>query len=242
MGLRQPQTYFAFRQFTIHQERCAMKVSTDACIQGAWLPLDNGIRRVLDVGTGTGLLSLMLAQRGAQLIIDAIEIEPAAVVQATQNVQASPFAPQIKVIEADARIFEPSFLYDLIVCNPPFFSQDLTGPDAARNAVRHDALLSAADIISLAGRALQPTGRLCIMWPPRRMEAWEALMRNAGFHNHAMLTVRNKEGARASSIISLWGRYTAAFCRDETLIIRVPDGSYTADFIHLLQDFYLRLS
>src|ERR1700739_4799939 len=96
-------SYFQFKQFTIAQDRCAMKVTTDACIQGAWTPLRPGIRRALDVGAGTGLLSLMLAQRNPDIIIDAIEADPAAAAQAAENAASSTWRDRVNIICADAR-------------------------------------------------------------------------------------------------------------------------------------------
>lgn len=103
-------SWFQFKRFTIHQDRCAMKVSTDACIQGAWTPLKQGVKRILDIGCGTGLLTLMLAQRTESAIIDAIELDEDAALQAKENVQKSPWKDRIKVIQADVR--------DYFSCNP----------------------------------------------------------------------------------------------------------------------------
>src|SRR5437763_1278410 len=113
------QSYFQFKQFTIHQDHCAMKVSTSACIQGAWTPIPDNAGSALDVGTGTGLLSLMLAQRAPQLSIDSIEIDAIAAAQANENVHQSPFADHIHLMQCDAKEYNPEKKYDLIICNPP---------------------------------------------------------------------------------------------------------------------------
>ena len=239
--MRKSQNYFAFKQFTIQQEHCAMKVSTDACIQGAWTPLSKQIHTVLDVGTGTGLLSLMLAQRAPQLKIDALEIDADASKQASENITNSTFAERIRVINEDAKVFNPTHRYDLIVCNPPFFSQDLVGPNVHRNSVRHDELLKAEDLVSLARRGLEDDGALCIMWPERRTAEWTALMHEADFHLCDELLVRNNTGARISSIISLWRTNLTEPFRSDTLFIRNESGNYSPEFVALLRDFYLRL-
>jgi tRNA1Val (adenine37-N6)-methyltransferase len=111
-------TWFQFRNFTLQQDRCAMKITTDACIQGAWTPLAPMPQNVLDIGTGTGLLALMLAQRFPEVHIDAVEYDQSAAAQAQENTDASPFAARIRVINADIRSFSAETQYDNIICNP----------------------------------------------------------------------------------------------------------------------------
>ena len=113
--------YFQFKQFTVRQQHCAMKVGTDGTLLGAWSQASAGLCRVLDVGTGTGLIALMMAQRYPEAQVIAIDIDEKAVFQAQENVSASPFADRIKVLEADVQTFEDSVKFDSIVCNPPFF-------------------------------------------------------------------------------------------------------------------------
>eukprot|EP01136_Pigoraptor_vietnamica_P012822 Opistho-1_new@53158 len=113
--------YFQFKQFTIHQDKCAMKVSTDACIQGAWTPIANDVVHVLDIGTGTGLLSLMLAQRNSNIHIDAIELDADAARQAQENISASPWADRVDVMQGDVTAYQFAKQYDMVICNPPFF-------------------------------------------------------------------------------------------------------------------------
>src|SRR6185369_1848613 len=118
-------SYFQFKQFTIHQDRCAMKVTTDACLFGAWVAekvksQKSKIKNLLDIGTGTGLLSLMYSQKNSNCTIDAIEINEEAYEQAKENVAASPFAEQVHVMKGDVRTFLLDKKYDLIISNPPF--------------------------------------------------------------------------------------------------------------------------
>ncbi|HEX5652644.1 MAG TPA: methyltransferase, partial [Chitinophagaceae bacterium] len=127
-------SWFRFKQFTIHQDRCAMKVTTDACLFGAWVteqilnadkltPITEA-RKILDIGTGSGLLALMLAQQTAHSI-DALEIDQQAFEQARENIQASSWPDSIAMIHADARTFQPEFHYDIIISNPPFYEKEL---------------------------------------------------------------------------------------------------------------------
>src|SRR5205085_2984467 len=120
-------SYFQFKQFRVQQEATAMKVSTDACIQGAWTPIEPFVKNVLDIGTGTGLLSLMVAQRNNHILIDAIELDENAAQQATENIHASPWGDRINIVNGDIRNYTFNRQYDLIICNPPFFQNSLLG-------------------------------------------------------------------------------------------------------------------
>ena len=113
-----------------------MKVSTDACIQGAWTPVTDNVKHVLDIGTGTGLLSLMLAQRYSNITIDAIEIDADACGQAKENIAASPWADRIKLTEIDINDYAPAQRYDMIICNPPFFLNTLLGSAPSRGSIK----------------------------------------------------------------------------------------------------------
>ncbi|MGN6568280.1 MAG: tRNA1(Val) (adenine(37)-N6)-methyltransferase, partial [Flavipsychrobacter sp.] len=139
--------YFQFKQFRIEQDKCAMKVSTDACIQGAWTPIHDHVRHVLDIGTGTGLLSLMLAQRDPRMHIDAVELDEQAATQAKENIVSSPFSERIDIIHGDAKEYQANQQYDLIICNPPFFQNSLLGDNSKRNTARHTLSFSYEDLL-----------------------------------------------------------------------------------------------
>ena len=113
---------FTFKQFVVQQDRCAMKVGTDGTLLGAWAELVKADGRILDIGTGTGLIAMMMAQRYPEARITAIDIDEMAVLQAVDNVNASPFADRIEVFQADVNAFEPTEKFNSIVCNPPFFN------------------------------------------------------------------------------------------------------------------------
>src|SRR5688572_25058776 len=135
-----PNTYFQFKQFTIHQDRSAMKVTTDACLFGAWCAteINQDNKRLLDIGTGTGLLSLMIAQKN-KLLIDAVEIEEQAAVQAVENVKASPWKESVHVIHKNIRDFNSEKKYNYIISNPPFYENELSGERMEKNIAHHDA-------------------------------------------------------------------------------------------------------
>ena len=233
-------SYFDFKQFRIMQDQCAMKVSTDACIQGAWTQLSAGNIHILDIGAGTGLLSLMLAQRHPQSMIDALEMDTAAAEQAALNVTASPFAQQITVHATDARTFAADHPYDLIICNPPFFKNSLHGPQAARNQARHNISLQQEDLLALMNHHLSPQGTASILWPITESMQWQELAARHGWVQQQLLSFRDKDSARISRTVGIYARYGSP-APAQLLSIKEPDGTYTAAFKALLQPFYLHL-
>src|SRR5262245_58656662 len=139
-----PNSYFQFKQFVIHQEHCAMKVTTDGCLFGAWVAASKAGnaaagKHVLDIGTGTGLLSLMYAQKHPHAQIDAIEIDEAAAQQAADNFAASPWQKRLQLIHSDIKDYRPSHPYDTIISNPPFYENQLSSGNAKKNMAHHSS-------------------------------------------------------------------------------------------------------
>lgn len=233
-------SYFQFKQFTVNQGRCAMKVSTDACIQGAWTPLRPGIRRVLDIGTGTGLLSLMIAQRLHDTSIDAIELDEEAVLQARENVSSSPFADRIQIILGDAALWETERRYDLIICNPPFFKSALLGPDKPRNAARHIDSLDAATLAQVVLNYLDPQGVASFLWPVQEFESFKEVADKAGLHLVRQLSIRHRPAAPETRVVSLWQKTPLGYEKEELTIKSSVEG-YSEEFAALLKPFYLAL-
>ena len=238
--------YFQFKQFRIDQADCAQKVSTDACILGAAADL-TGATRVLDLGTGTGLLALMAAQRAPAATIEAIEIDPAAAAQAAANAAASPWANRIRVHPlslADYAAAQPG-LFSHIICNPPFFRRSLAPPDAARATARHESAgsLTFGDIIRFAAGHLAPGGTLTVLLPPPEMQQFAHEAAAAGLPEQARLVVRHRPGGRATRCISAFGAGAPGLIRESesSLVIQEADGAYSADFRALLGGFYLAL-
>ena len=157
--------YFQFKQFTVHQQHCAMKVGTDGTLLGAWAKASEGACSILDIGTGTGLIALMMAQRYPQAQVTAIDIDDRAVRQAKDNVSASPFADRINVIKADVLTFNEEEKYDSIVCNPPFFEDSLTCPDPQRTEARHTVSLGYRQLMEAAFRLLKYDGCFSLIIP-----------------------------------------------------------------------------
>ena len=173
--------YFQFKQFTVHQQHCAMKVGTDGTLLGAWALASESPCRILDIGTGTGLIALMMAQRYPQAKVTAIDIDDGAVRQAKENVSASPFADRINVIKADVLTVEEEEKYDSIVCNPPFFEDSLTCPDPQRTEARHTVSLGYRQLMEAAFRLLKDDGHFSLIIPSDCRERLESEAHLRGF-------------------------------------------------------------
>ena len=185
---------FTFKQFVVRQERCAMKVGTDGTLLGAWAEMDRKDGRVLDIGTGTGLMALMMAQRYPEARVTAIDIDEMAVSQADENVKASPFADRIKVLQADVNTFETTEKFDSIVCNPPFFNNALICPDNLRTQARHTTSLSYQQLMAAAWRLLNDEGVVSLIIPNDFFHQLENEVRLAGFFLTRVYGVRTIYG------------------------------------------------
>ena len=155
---------FTFKQFSVHQDRCAMKVGTDGTLLGAWTFAPNAECRILDIGTGTGLIALMMAQRYPRAFITAIDIDSDACAQAKENVNNSPYKDRIEVICCDIRDYE-SDMFDVIVSNPPYFNNSLECPDSKRSIARHSVILGYDALINSVRHLLKDNGTFSMIAP-----------------------------------------------------------------------------
>ena len=218
---------FQFKQFTVEQELCAMKVGTDGVLLGAWA---KGGQRILDAGTGTGVIAMMLAQRYPGARVTAIDIDEGAVRQAQQNVTKSPFAAQVTVLQETLQ--EHQGEYDAIVSNPPFFIDSLAAPDEQRNMARHTATLTYAELMQTAYRLLSDEGELSVVVPfdyRQRMED-EAIF--VGFFPSRVCAVKTTERKPAKRYLLAFRKHPCP-CEKEQLTI----GS--EDYQALTSAFYL---
>ncbi|MEY4282368.1 MAG: hypothetical protein RLZ39_1780, partial [Bacteroidota bacterium] len=211
-------TYFQFKQFTIHQGDCAMKVSTDACIQGAWAQVPSGCKRILDVGCGTGLLALMLAQRFSNCIIDAIEIDERAAAQARRNVAESIFAKQINILHADALSYSFEHTYDFIICNPPFFSNSLKGPNNNRNLARHQQELTLSTLFTLFQKNTSSTAQVCILLPVDEFAAFERIVSAYNWFVNKKLFIKPMDSKTANRVVAICSSVNTD-CDQQELVI-----------------------
>jgi tRNA1Val (adenine37-N6)-methyltransferase len=235
--------WFRFKQFTVHHDRCAMKVTTDACLFGAWvaskMQQHGAIKNVLDIGTGTGLLSLILAQPFLNIQIDAIELEENAAQQALENVHQSPFANRIRVIHQDILCFEPDRKYDLVICNPPFHEQQLASPDSNKNKAHHDASLTLKDLAIRCRDLLSPLGSIAVLLPYYRKEEALQLFGEHGFSAAAICDVKQSHSHGFFRTMLLLSHDEKATSEMECIIIKNADQQYSPEFVTLLKDYYL---
>jgi tRNA1Val (adenine37-N6)-methyltransferase len=237
-------SFFQFKQFTVHQEFCAMKVSTDSCIFGATVAeafAAKGLQAAnyLDIGAGTGLLSLMLAQK-TSAFIDAVEIDKNASEQAKNNFDASPFKERLSVYNSDILHFNSSKKYDGIICNPPFFEGDLQSPDEKKNTAKHDTSLTLQQLLFISDNHLKDEGTLAVLLPYHRVDDFitEAVVQN--FYVEEKILVRNSlHHPYFRGILFLSKINTLSITRQ--LVIKNETGNYTGEFISLQKDYYLYL-
>lgn len=230
---------FRFKQFVVEDELCAMKVGTDGVLLGAWADVSDGCR-LLDAGTGSGLIALMLAQRNTKAHITAIDIDSGAVCQARANVERASWYERISVECADMRTYLSDSLFDHIVTNPPYFVDSVPSPDMARTMARHTTSLSFTDIVNSAVRMLCNGGRLSVVLPTEQA----AMFRREAFGRlwlTRLLDVSSREGELPKRTLMEFILSDAPVMpRVESLAIYSADGSYSDCYRQLTSDFYLK--
>ncbi len=248
--LRQEIVMFTFKQFAIRQDQVAMKVCTDACVLGAVANVgatdDTTQTRLLDIGTGTGLLALMAAQRNPAAHIDAIDIDEVAVEQATENVANSPFANRVRVWHRRVQAFMPGTDYDRILTNPPFYTNHLRPPNPAAARALHTDDLPFVDLIAAVRRLLKSDGQWWVLLPPYQTDQLVKLAQKADLHPFRQLALHHQANKPAFRIVTGFAiipvgatSVGATNAAQESLVIREVDQTYTSAYRALLRDFYL---
>lgn len=231
--------YFQFKQFTIYQDQTAMKVGTDGVLLGAWADLSKA-DTVLDIGTGTGLIALMAAQRNPRAAIDAVEINPAAYRQATENIAQSPWPERIKVYPDSIFCYHPDKRYDHIVCNPPFFIQSTPAPDTARNMARHCENFTHNALIKAVLRLLSPSGKFSVILPADEAFSFIGKTRETSLCLKRQTQIYPNPGKKIKRLLMEFVEYP---CIPETttLTLEISRHNYTEEYIRLTREFYLHM-
>ena len=231
---------FTFKQFVVRQDRCAMKVGTDGTLLGAWAEMERDDGRVLDIGTGTGLIALMMAQRYPEAKVTAIDIDEMAVSQAVENVQGSSFADRIEVFQADVNTFEPTEMFDSIVCNPPFFNNALICPDNQRTQARHTLSLSYQQLMVAAWRLLRDEGVFSLIIPNDFFQQLESEAHLAGFFLTRVFGVRTIEGKPIKRYLIELRKYPYIELIKKDVMIEDEPNVRSIWYRELTKNFYIK--
>ncbi|WP_042860733.1 tRNA1(Val) (adenine(37)-N6)-methyltransferase [Dickeya sp. NCPPB 3274] len=233
---------FTFKQFFVAHDRCAMKVGTDGVLLGAWAPLREA-SRILDIGCGSGLIALMLAQRsGGRVPVDGVELDAAASEQAADNAAASPWAESIRIHQTDILAYARTAAarYSLIVSNPPYFTPGVDCASAQRAQARYTATLTHQTLLDCASRLLTSDGRFCVVLPVQAADNFVTLAQQLAWHADAWVEVADNAARPVNRVLLSLGRQPATLDRT-SLIIRDDNRRYSASFQALARDFYLSM-
>ena len=233
---------FKFKDFTVHQDRCAMKIGTDGVLLGAWTPLENHPYSVLDIGAGTGVIALMLAQRSSAELIDAIEIDDAAYEQCVENFERSPWNDRLFCYHASLEEFveEIDDKYDLIISNPPFYSEDYKTDNTQRDTARFVDALPFEHLLESTSKLLSEAGVFSVVIPFKEEESFIASAKTFGLFPFGILRVKGQPQSKIKRSLIAFSFRKSAIKIDE-LIIETARHDYTEAYIHLTQAFYLKM-
>ncbi|MBN8643062.1 MAG: methyltransferase [Flavobacteriales bacterium] len=234
---------FQFKQFSIHQDRCAMKIGTDAVLLGAWCPIDNKPFSILDIGAGTGILSLMLAQRTSAEQIDAIEIDEDAYEQCVENFEASPWSDRLFCFHAglDEFVDEPEDEYDIIISNPPFYSENYKTDNDSRDLARFQDALPFEELVDAASLLLSENGIFAVIIPFKEEERFIDLCAEAELFPVKVTRVKGSHTTPIVRSLLAFKRYELSVLEADELVIEINRHEYTDDYINLTKEFYLKM-
>ena len=231
-------SHFDFKQFRIHHDRCAMKVGTDGVLLGAWANVKDN-ENILDIGTGTGLIALMLAQR-ANAHITGVEIDPEAAAQATQNASESPFSQQVRIVNTDIKDYPYEPKYDNIVSNPPFFKESVLPPKDSRATARHCAGLPLETLVEEAKKRLRANGLFQVILPHSEVSRFVGLCALKEMSLLRLTEICTKEGKPFKrALLCFINQIEATGTTRDILYLTGPDGGRSAGYQALTKDFYL---
>lgn len=236
-----PNPYFKFKRFTVYHDKCAMKVGTDAVLIGAWTDISDAAN-ILDVGTGTGIIALMLAQRSEDSIpIDAIDIDKDAIIQAGENIKNSPFY-RINCYHNSFQQYcaNINHQYDLIVSNPPYFSESLCSPDQKRTIARHTQSLKLEEFFQIASQLLSKKGRISIIFPYTEKNTLLRLARETSLYPSRITDVHPTPSSKPIRVLIEFSCIEKKI-EEKDLVIEKERHVYSDEFTALAQEFYLKL-
>jgi tRNA1Val (adenine37-N6)-methyltransferase len=234
---------FTFKQFSVEQDRCAMKIGTDGVLLGAWTPLKNNPFSILDIGTGTGIIALMLSQRSHAEQIDALEIDEDAYEQAVDNFENSPWSDRLFCFHAglDEFVEEPEDEYDLIVSNPPFYTEDYKTENEQRDLARFADAMPFEDLIEAASLLLSENGIFSVIIPFKEEEKFMAIAKEYELYPVKITRVKGNPTSEIKRSLLAFTRDENTLISSDELIIETARHIYTPEYIELTKDFYLKM-
>jgi len=240
-----PNNFFQFKQFTIQQEKSSMKVCTDSYLFGAWVAEKSEGKeinplRILDIGSGTGLLSLMTAQKSFA-IIDAVEIDENSFIQTKENFMQSPWNKRLQAFHGDIKNWGSPNKYDLIISNPPFYENDLKSTNQTKNQAKHHDTLTLKELIQSIKTNLADNGNFAVLLPFHRIDLFKNLAAENNFFLINELLVKQSPHHSYFRGILLFAKEKKTLTSKE-LIIKKNEGDYTEEFKYLLKDYYTKLN
>ena len=227
---------FRFKQFSVRHDRCAMKVGTDGVLLGAWGSVEG--KRILDIGTGTGLIALMAAQRNPEADVLGIDIDESAVAQAIENVAESPFSRQIECVLQDVLTFESEAPFDAILCNPPFFTEDTLPDNRSRALARNNKCLPFPQLIRKVAVLLAENGTFSLIIPSGLAQEIVGLCMENGLHLVRRCQIHTTARKPPRRTLLEFSRQNRS-CEMQTLCLVVDDGTRSQQYQELTKDFYL---
>ena len=236
---------FHFKEFSIDQDKTAMKVGTDAVLLGAWCSLESYPDTILDVGSGTGLISLMMAQRSDAETIDAVEIDPNAYEQSVANFEKSDWSDRLFCYHSSFQDFseemkEEDEEYDLIISNPPFYNDNFETNDTSRNTARFTSALSFKELLESASKILSDSGIFTIIIPFKEQTVFVSLAAKYKLYLNRVCSVRGTESSEIKRSMLEFSFYQKEV-EETTLVIEKARHKYTQEYINLTKDFYLKM-
>lgn len=234
---------FQFKQFTVQQDKTAMKVGTDGVLLGAWAPIEHHPNAILDIGTGTGLIALMLAQRSSAAQIDALEIDENAYEQSVDNFENSPWSDRLFCYHAglDEFMEEPEDEYDLIVSNPPFYAEDYKTENEQRDLARFQDAMPFEDLIDAADLLLSENGIFAVIIPYKEEERFIDLCAEVELFPIKITRVKGSHSTSIVRSLLAFKRYELPVLNADELIIETARHHYTLEYIEMTKDFYLKM-
>ena len=234
--------HFHFKKFSVQHDRCTMKVGTDGVLLGAWVNVAHA-KSILDIGTGSGVIALMLAQRTQEHVtIDAVEIEVGDAEQARENVAHSPWSEKVVVHSSSIQDFHPGKQYDLLVSNPPYFSNSWEPPDQRRHQTRHTITLPYPELLTAATRLLSPDGKFSVILPYAEGLHFIDLALASGLHCTRQWSFRTRPDKPIERWLLEFSRLNAVRKENEIQLYREKAGEeWSAQYIELTRDFYLKI-